>query len=144
MARPTGRPARVTERRFSAARMFDEIEGGPPRILTGVVTRHADDAPVIRFCKPVPGSQWLDIPETAVLDYRHLGHVPHEGVSLPLVELHLRPPESPIEIAFLQAAEGSLARVLVPDVPQPSPSGTYSNSKGPCIPLGNGQWWCPS
>lgn len=126
---------------FSAERMFKAIEGGPPRLMTGVVKRAEDDPKVIRFAKAVEGSQWVDVPESAVADFEHLGHLIRDGMQLPLVNLYLKPPEHPREAAYLNAQESFIVAV---NAPRLGAGGALSNSKGDCIPLGNGQWWCPS
>jgi len=123
--------------------MFQELADGPPRVLTGFVRRSPNGPTAISFAKPATGSRWVEVPEGAVTGYEHLGEAIRENELLPLVSLYLRAPANELESTFLHADAGAPAQFSMQDTPQLVPDGTFSNSKGPCIPLGNGKWWCP-
>lgn len=140
--RPKG-AASAPVRPFSVDQMFRELADGPPRVLTGFVRKSPNGPAAISFAKATVGSRWVDVPEGVVTGYEHLGEAIRDDALLPIVNLYLRAPENEFESTFLHADAGASAQLSMQDAPQVGPDGTYANSKGPCIPLGNGKWWCP-
>lgn len=89
-----GKPKSGGGSSFSAARMFDELEKGPPLVLTGMVKRDDNDPNVVLFAPPNDCSRWLPIPQELIRRYEYLGRVPCQDHTHPLVHLYLSRPEN--------------------------------------------------
>lgn len=81
-------------RAFSARKMFEELERGPPLVMTGMVKESDKKAGVILFAPTQDCSRWLEIPEKLVVRYEALGQAICGDHRHHVVSLYLTRPET--------------------------------------------------